>query len=66
MLLGLDISFPGDSVVKNVPASAEATGGTGSVPGGGNGNPLQHPCKNNPMDRRAWWATVDGFAKSWA
>ena len=28
----------------------------GSVrsPGGGNGNPLQYPCRENPMDRGAW------------
>ena len=24
----------------------------------GNGNPLQYSCLKNPMDRRAWWATV--------
>ena len=33
-------------------------------PGGGNGNPLQYSCLENPMDRRAWWATVHGVAKS--
>ena len=32
--------------------------------GGGNGNPLQHSCLGNPMDRGAWWATVHGVAKS--
>ena len=43
MLMG----FPGGSVVKNRPASAEDAGATGSVPGSGrspgegNGNPLQ-------------------------
>ena len=26
--------------------------------GEGNGNPLQYSCLQNPMDRRAWWATV--------
>ena len=26
-------------------------------PGEGNGNPLQHSCLENPMDRSAWWAT---------
>ena len=29
-------------------------------PGEGNGNPLQYSCLGNPMDRRAWWATVHG------
>ena len=30
----------------------------------GNGNPLQHACLENPMDRGAWWATVHGVTKS--
>ena len=34
-------------------------------PGEGNGNPLQHSCLGNPMDRGAWWAIVHGVAKSW-
>ena len=29
-----------------------------------NGNPLQYFCQENPMDRKAWWATVHGIAKS--
>ena len=34
-------------------------------PGQGNGNPLQSSCLENPMERRAWWATVHhGDAKS--
>ena len=32
----------------------------------GNGNPLQYPCLENPMDRGAWWATVHGVAKTMA
>ena len=39
--------------------------GLGSSPGGGNGNPLQYSCLENPMDRRAWRAPVHGAAKSW-
>ena len=34
-------------------------------PGGGNGNPLQYSCLENPPDRGAWCATVHGVAKSW-
>ena len=30
----------------------------------GNGNPLQNSGLKNPMDRRAWWATVHGVTKS--
>ena len=29
-----------------------------------NGNPLQCSCLENPMDGRAWWATVYGVAKN--
>ena len=29
-----------------------------------NGNPLQYYSLENPMDRRAWYATVYGVAKS--
>ena len=32
--------------------------------GGGNGNPLQYSCLENPKDRGAWWATVHRVAKS--
>ena len=34
-------------------------------PGGGNGNPLQYSCLENPVDRGAWWATVHNVTKSW-
>ena len=30
----------------------------------GNGDPLQHSCLENSMDRGAWWATVHGDPKS--
>ena len=33
-------------------------------PGGGNGNPFQYSCLENPMDRGAWQAVVHGV-KSW-
>ena len=35
--------------------------GLGRSPGEGNGNPLQYPCLENLMDRRAWWAVVCGL-----
>ena len=41
----------------------------GSIPGwgrslgGGNDQPLQYSCLENPMDRGAWWATVVGSQK---
>ena len=54
---------------KTLPASAGDRRDAGSVPGsgrsgGGHGNPLQGSCLENPMDRRAWWATVHGVTKS--
>ena len=33
--------------------------------GGGNGNPLQCSCLENPRDGGAWWAAVCGVAQSW-
>ena len=39
--------------------------GSGRSPGEGNGTPLQYSCLGNPMDRGAWWATVQGTTKSW-
>ena len=38
--------------------------GSGRSPGEGNGNLLQHPFLENPMDGGAWQATVHGVAKS--
>ena len=31
----------------------------------GNGTPLQYSCLENPMDGGAWWAAVNGVARSW-
>ena len=48
-------------MVKNLPANVGDAGsvpGSGRSPGEGNGNPLQHSCLGNPMDRGAWRATV--------
>ena len=48
-------------LVKNLPANAEDPG---SIPGEGNGNPLQYAFLVNPTDRGAWQATVHRVAKS--
>ena len=37
--------------------------GSGRSPGGGNGNPLQYSCLDNPTDRGAWRATVQGVTR---
>ena len=57
-------------MAKNLPANAGDARDLGSLPGlgrssrVGNGTPLQNSCLENFMDRRAWWATVHGMAKS--
>ena len=55
-------------MVKNPPANADARDaglipGSGRSPGEGNGNPFQCSCLGTPMERGAWWATVNGFTK---
>ena len=63
--------FPGDTVVKNLPAKSGDTRNTRSIPrsgrepGGVNGSPLHYFCLENSMDRGAWWAIVHGVTKSW-
>ena len=57
---------------KNPPAHAGDAGDMASIPklgrfpGGGNGNPHQYSCLDNPTGRAAWPATVHGVAWRWA
>ena len=57
-------------VVKNPPANAGDVRemglipGLGRSPGGGQGNPLQYSCLENPMDTGAWWAPMHRVTKS--
>ena len=59
-----------DLVVKNLPTNAGGAREVGSLPGSGrstgegNGNLFQYSCLENPMDRGAWRATVQGVTKS--
>ena len=51
---------------KNLPAKAGDASSiplSGRYPGEGNGNPLQYSCLEDPMDRRAWRATVHGVVR---
>ena len=56
-------------VVKNLSAKAEDLRDTGLIPGsgrswgGGQGNPLQSSCLENPMDGGAWQAAVQRVTK---
>ena len=62
--------FPGSTVVKNLSTNAGDTRDQGLIPGsgrsprGGHGNPLQYSCLEQPLDRRAWLAIVQGVAKN--
>ena len=62
------LGFPGGSAGKE---SACDVGDLGSITGlersteGGNGNPFQYFCLQNPMDRGAWRGMVHQVAKSW-
>ena len=50
--------FPGGSVGEESACSAGDVGsipGSERSPGGGNGNPLQYPCLENPLDGGASW-----------
>ena len=64
------LGFPDGSVSKESACNAEDAGDVGSIsgsgrsPGEGNGNPLQHSCLENFMDRGAWWATVYRVTKA--
>ena len=63
----LCMGFPGGSDGKASVHNAEDPGsipGSGRSPGEGNGNPLQYPCLENPMDGGAWEATVCRVAKN--
>ena len=67
-MVGKAWDFPGSSVAKESTCNAGDPGlilESGRSPGEGNGYPLQYSGLENSMDRRAWWATVHGVAKSW-
>ena len=58
--------FPGGLVVKNLLVNARDLGlipDPGRSPEEGNSNPFQYSCLGNPMDKRAWWATVHGVTE---
>ena len=62
------MSFPGGSVIKNLPASAgdsDSIPESGRSPEEGNSNPLQYSGLGNPMDREGvWQATFHGVTES--
>ena len=62
--------FPDGSVGKESACNAGDTGDSGLIPelgwspGGGNGNPFQYSCLENPMDRGAWQVAAKGVTES--
>ena len=67
--LNVALGFPGDAVVKNLPANAGDTRKrhgfdpwVGKIPWRRKWQ--QYSCLGNPMDRAAWWATVHRVPKS--
>ena len=59
--------FPGGSNGKASACNAGDPGsipGLGRSPGGGNGNPLQYSCLENPVDRGTGWTAVHGVTKN--
>ena len=59
-------------MVENLPANAGDVRDTGLIPelerspGGGNHNPLQYSCLENPMHRGVWQTTVERVTKNQA
>ena len=54
--LGIIKGFPGGTSGKE--PACQFDPGSGRFPGGGNSNPLQCSCLENPIDRGAWWNAV--------
>ena len=71
MSVFMPMGFLGGSASEESAFSAGDTGDAGSIhglrraPGEENGNPIQYSCLRNPLDRGAWWATVQKVTKSW-
>ena len=60
------MGFPYNSIGKESTCNAGdpvSIPGLGRSPGEGNSNHIQCSCLENPIDRRAWQATVHGVAR---
>ena len=66
MILGLPRWLSGKESACNAGNARDAGSipGSGRSPEGGNSNPLQYSCMENPMGRGAWQAIVHRIAKS--
>ena len=62
------MALPGGSGGKESACHAGDLGsipGLGTLPGEGNGYPIQYSCLENSINRGAWPAKVHGVTKSW-
>ena len=60
------LGFPHGSDGKESTCNVKDLGsipGLGTSPGGGHGNPLEHSCLENPMDKGAWWLQSMGLQR---
>ena len=66
MHLFMHSGFPGGSDGKESACNEGDLGsihGLGRSPGGDHDHPLQYSSLENPMDRGAWWTTVNGLQR---
>ena len=61
-LMGLPQWLSGKESTCNA-GDAGSIPGLGRFPGGGNDNPFQYSCLQNPMDRGVWWATYSPWGR---
>ena len=61
--MGFPAGASGKESVCNA-GDTDSIHGLGRSPGEGRGNPLQDYCLENPMDKEAWWATIQRAAES--
>ena len=62
------LGFPGSSHGKESACNAGDSGlilGLARSPGEGNGNPLQHSCLENPVDRGTLWGSKESDKTEW-
>ena len=60
------LGFPDGSDSKESTCNAgdpSSIPGSGRYPGERNGNPFQYFCLENPVERGAWWAIVQGVTR---
>ena len=68
--VSVSLGYPGGASGKNPPANAGApkrcgfNPWVGKIPWRRAQQPTSYSCLENPMNKRAWWATVQGVTES--